>query len=345
MPFHVESDLVTTWARETLDELLAYTDTSLVEVLPTILLLQDHQGPLLDDYKSKEDVINPKSNRLPGWTYDKRIEFQHLTVEMLSWQNSVNRLRIPDETTLKGAGYLHAWMFHPPIVNSPRMLDHMLQQVVTNDLADVDVNTGYFVSSTDELCEYAKALDCDFVVNCSGLGSRDLCNDQELVGARGITLHYDRSQSQRTETAGRSPQHGENTQDAVILADEGSWGSDTMPSYLIPRGDLMVVGGSYLEGDSEAGIREKERERLLKNAKVLGIDTENAQPIGEWTGFRPFRSTVRCEEDDELASKHSLKKVVHNYGHGGSGWTLYVGAAKHGVDILTTQRTPTIRLS
>jgi D-amino-acid oxidase len=341
-PFHVEGGFVTRWALETLDALLAVAarDASLVEVVPAVVLLQQHQGPVLDDYKSHADVENPQGiagGRLPGWAYDKRLDFQHLTVEMLSWQNAVHKLRIPDETTLKEAGYRHAWLFHPPIVNPSNMLQYMLGQLEDSPLADVDVSTNHFLSDADELCRYAQSLECTSVINCTGLGSRALCRDDQLIGARGILWHYDRLNCPRIESVAHNPLSyggGENTKDAVILVDEGPWGSTTMPAYIIPRGDTIVLGGSCLDGDTEAGIRPAERERLLLNAQRLGIDTAQAQPVGEWTGYRPFRSSIRCEVDHELMSKHSLTKVVHNYGHGGAGWTLGVGAAKHAVDLL-----------
>jgi D-amino-acid oxidase len=342
IPFHVHGEHVDTWALQTLDAWLALAkqEPSLVEIVPAVMLLQQHRGPILEDYIAQHDadvgtMNHPQdgtsigiSARLPGWANDPRLHFQHLTVEMLSWQNAVHQLRLPDETTLKQAGYLHAWLFHPPVVDPPNLLQYMLQQLEKS--ADVDVQTDHFLSSTDELCEYARSLDCTSVINCTGLGSRTICHDDQLVGARGILTHYDRTNCPRVASVGNNS----NTKDAVILVDEGPWGSDTMPAYLIPRGDTIVVGGSCLAGDDETGIRTEERERLQLNAQRLGIDTTKTQPVGEWTGFRPVRSSIRCEVDEALMSKHSLAKVIHNYGHGGAGWTLAVGAAKHAVDLL-----------
>ena len=116
------------------------------------------------------------------------------------------------------------------------------------------------------------------------------------------------------------------------MADEGPWGSDSMPSYIIPRGDIIVAGGSYLEGDTEPGLRPTERQRLLQNAKILGIDTDSVQPKGEWTGFRPYRPVSRLEVD----TQHSTDdiRLVHSYGYGGSGWTVYVGCAMDAAELL-----------
>jgi D-amino-acid oxidase len=173
-------------------------------------------------------------------------------------------------------------------------------------------------------------LGCDAVVNCTGLGAAKLCHDHKLVGARGILLSFDRKACVR-RTAISEGLYGPNKHDAVIMTEEEPWGTDEAPAYMIPRGDSIVVGGSYLEGDTEPSIRPEERERLLRNADQLGIDIDKSTPSSEWTGFRPFRNPVRCEMDPDVSNG---VKVVHSYGYGGSGWTVNVGAAKECADIL-----------
>jgi D-amino-acid oxidase len=114
-----------------------------------------------------------------------------------------------------------------------------------------------------------------------------------------------------------------------------------MPCYLIARGDTIVAGGSYLENDSEPNLRDDERTRLLKNAELVGIDTERSHPIGEWTGFRPYRPTSRCEVDhkykgatSDINNNNSNIRLVRSYGYGGSGWTVYVGCAKEATQLI-----------
>lgn len=321
MPFHVEDDRATRWAKETLDELYmiaADPDNGLVEIVPTVVLMRD-----------------PKAQDcLPDWTTNAQIEFQCLTVDQLSQQNtaSTHRLLIPPEQELRTAGYTHSWFFRPPIVDAPRMLERLLQQVAEYSNATVNVETGNDFVSAEQMRDHAASLECDAVVNCTGLGAAEICQDPELVGARGILLQFERLSCARREAVAES-NDGRNTNDAVIMTDE-VWGSETLPCYLIPRGDLILVGGSYLEGDGEESIRDCERSRLLSNANRMGIDVEHCDIVGEWTGFRPFRTKVRCELDIDASSSTPHVKVVHSYGYGGSGWTVNVGAAKECADIL-----------
>ena len=194
----------------------------------------------------------------------------------------------------------------------------MYEEVFMNPLADVNVNTGKEFVSLDEMVQEAAEHDCDAIVNCTGLGSQSLCEDEQLQGARGILYHYDRNCPRWTDPR--------MVNDAVLGADDPPWGDD-QPCYMIPRGDVIVIGGSYLLGDVEDGIRVNEHSRLEQNAHLLGIDTKLAKPVAEWTGFRPYRPGVRLEVDSQFGVSEGIK-VVHNYGHGGSGWTVYVGAAK-----------------
>jgi D-amino-acid oxidase len=243
-------------------------------------------------------------------------------------------LVIPPVEEFQTAGYSHAWLFYPLIVNAPRMLEYLLQQV-QQSAADVDVETGEYMESIEHMIDTAKTLGCNTIINCTGLGAAQISGcesdeDPDLTGARGILLQYDRTSCVRRSQVDLN---GTQKKDTLIMIDEGPWGSDDMPCYLIPRGDQIVVGGSYLPGDTESSIRPKERERLLSNAHRLGIDVDQCAPQSEWTGFRPKRSAgVRCEADPRHLN--GLVKVLHNYGHGGSGWTINVGTAKECLDIL-----------
>jgi D-amino-acid oxidase len=200
---------------------------------------------------------------------------------------------------------------------------------------DINVETALEYESVQHMVEDAIALGCDAVVNATGLGAAKICNDKHLVGARGILHHYDRETCVRKESI-HEGEFGVMLNDAVILADDPPYGTETEPAYLIPRGNIIVAGGSYLEGDPETGIRPEEHARLLRNAELLGIDTTKSKPVGEWTGFRPYRPIARCEIDEEFGVAENVK-IVHNYGYGGSGWTVYVGAAKEATDLLLSK--------
>jgi D-amino-acid oxidase len=351
MPYHIHDTdddaaaaRIERWSIETLDELLNEfvhsSDTekrSLVEVVPAIYLKREHSGPKVQDFQGQSYSAQPgghtQTSTLPSWTRDPRIQFQDMAIEMLCWQNElVHQLRIPPLNELTEAGYRHAWFFRPPIVDCPRMLEYLLRQVSKHAVhVDVEMKTTY--NNVIEMKEAAARLGCDAVVNCTGLGAKQLWNnkDPNMMGARGILLQFDRSSC--TRRANIKYDH-----DAVIMTEDSPWGSDQWPCYMIPRNNIIAVGGSYLENEDNEesfhqeprSLSQEERQRLLENASRLGIDIEHARVVGEWTGLRPVRNPVRCEKDNS----DDGVIVFHSYGHGGSGWTVNVGAAKECVNIL-----------
>ena len=73
----------------------------------------------------------------------------------------------------------------------------------------------------------------------------------------------------------------------------------------------------------------KDTEEILRKVKLIAPQLKNIQIIGESVGLRPARESVRLE-----AEKFDNRTVVHNYGHGGAGFTLGWGCAQDVVSIV-----------
>ena len=65
--------------------------------------------------------------------------------------------------------------------------------------------------------------------------------------------------------------------------------------------------------------------RSIRRCRDIGPALSDASVIEHVVGLRPGRPTVRVEED---AREHGETRVVHNYGHGGSGITVSWGCAR-----------------
>lgn len=113
MPYQCDDPRVSKWAMETLDELWEESAglKSTVELVHAVMLKREHHGPTVEDFIVKDGQGG--ESPLPEWTRDRRLDFQHLTTEMLSWQNQIYKLRIPSEKELVKLGYLHAWRAFP----------------------------------------------------------------------------------------------------------------------------------------------------------------------------------------------------------------------------------------
>lgn len=351
MPYICEDARADLWGMETLNEIYPIaedTENSLVDLRYVLSLKRKHEGPDTEDFVANDyHKGTGGKSMLPNWSSDARFKFQNVTLEQVAWQNQIHQLRLPCLSTAQAAGYNHAWFFHTPVVDTTKMLESLIDELKesnnSNDLgdADVDVETGVYYQSEEELFEQAKELDCDAIVNCTGMGASQLCGDSDLIGVRGILLKYDRDSCARLEHKDNTPLAGGTNQlhDACIFATEPPWSTPEHPTYMIIRGDEIVVGGTCLDGDTEPTVRPQERKRLLENARLLGIDTDACQPKEEWVGFRPFRQEIRCEvgeRNSKITATHDPGgiRLVHCYGSGGSGWTIYTGLAKEATRLI-----------
>lgn len=145
--------------------------------------------------------------------------------------------------------------------------------------------------------------DHDIVINCAALGARELCNDNKVIPVRG-------------QVALLSP-----INNLPIYLD------NEKPLYVVPRKDAIIIGGTYEERIETETTEPATIERLLDNAYEVFPELKQQQVIGGWAGLRPYRSEVRVEHEERT-------NIVHNYGHGGSGFTLSFGCAEEVVNIV-----------
>jgi D-amino-acid oxidase len=90
------------------------------------------------------------------------------------------------------------------------------------------------------------------------------------------------------------------------------------PTYVVPRADDVVVGGTDDEGEwDRAPVAEVTRE-ILARATALVPELAGARVLRTRVGLRPTRPVVRLER---------VGHVVHAYGLGGAGVTLSWGVA------------------
>lgn len=140
----------------------------------------------------------------------------------------------------------------------------------------------------------------ELIVNCTGIGARMLVQDPELEPHRGQVAIVAKMESS-----------------CAVVCD------DAPLMYSIPRARDCVFGGTN-ELSHDRAVDPKATARIVAEcSRVLGIDPPNV--VGERVGLRPFRrSGVRLEREQ----LRDGRAVIHNYGHGGSGFTLSWGCAK-----------------
>ncbi|MFC9691845.1 FAD-dependent oxidoreductase [Kribbella sp. NPDC056951] len=132
----------------------------------------------------------------------------------------------------------------------------------------------------------------DLVVNCTGLGARLTAADPTVTPVRGQVLTV--AQCGLSEW---------------LIADS---------TVVIPRSNDVIVGGTSEAGDWNLAADPAVSTAILERAAELVPQLRKATVLRARVGLRPARPSVRCE---------LVGKVIHCYGHGGSGVTLSWGCA------------------
>ena len=148
----------------------------------------------------------------------------------------------------------------------------------------------------------------DLVINCAGIGARELVRDHDLEPHRGQVAIVPRIE-------GLS---------CAIVCD------DAPLMYAIPRTNDCVFGGTNDFSDNLSADPETTDRIVAECSRVLNI--ERPRVISERVGLRPFRkSGVRLERDQ----LRDGRTIIHNYGHGGAGFTLSWGCAREALEVAT----------
>ena len=101
-------------------------------------------------------------------------------------------------------------------------------------------------------------------------------------------------------------------------------------AYVLPRPDLVVLGGTAEPGDRELRPREETTRDILERTRRLQPELAGAEVLGSAVGLRPARPSVRLERE----TLPDGRPLVHDYGHGGSGFTLSWGCADEVAELL-----------
>ena len=192
-------------------------------------------------------------------------------------------------------GYVKGYEAIVPLIETQIFLPYLEQQLKEKGVIFTE-------QQIDNLNDFANGF--DIVINCTALGARVLCNDEQVIPVRGQVALLQPIQQQ-----------------TIFLDNE-------LPTYIVPRKDAIIIGGTYEEGIEHATTETSTIERLLQNAYSIFPDLQQQKVLGDWAGLRPFRADIRLEKEGN---------IIHNYGHGGSGYTLSFGCAEEVLQIVQNE--------
>jgi D-amino-acid oxidase len=210
------------------------------------------------------------------------VEARRRPAEPPDWSGLLDGVRLCTAAELP-EGFVAGWRYGAPVVSMPVYLGYLLDRF-TGSGGSLQIAT---VRSLAEATAAAPV-----VVNCTGVGARELVPDHDVQPVRG---------------------------QAVIVANPGldeffiGLADDTTGlTYLFPHGDWN------LDPDPEVA------RQILARCAAVEPRLAGAEVLEHRVGLRPVRPRVRLDAQHPAPGR----LLVHNYGHGGAGVTLSWGCAR-----------------
>jgi D-amino-acid oxidase len=148
------------------------------------------------------------------------------------------------------------------------------------------------------------------IINCTGLDAKQLLGDNEVFPIRGQIMRVRNPGIRRSLTIEADNEHSE------------------YATYTIARSEDVILGGVAMVNNWDSAIDEGLVQGILDRCREVEPALYNAEILGHKAGLRPGRTEVRLElEELRLQGSSDTAAVVHNYGHGGSGYTVNWGCA------------------
>lgn len=179
-----------------------------------------------------------------------------------------------------------------PLCDSSIYLDYLRRRLTA---AGGKLTTGVRFDDPGEI-----APSFDIVVNCAGIGARTLARDADLEPHRGQVVLVEKLQLPGAVVC----------DDAPLL-------------YAIPRTNDCVFGGTNEVSDDLTADPTTTQAIVSECSAVLKIPRPRI--IATRVGLRPYRKSGVRVEAERTADGRAL---IHNYGHGGAGFTLSWGCAR-----------------
>lgn len=242
----------------------------------------------------KNDARHPKS----GVRTAKTWSVSKLDLVMPGFAKALGKARILTDDELP-EGYKTGFEYNGIIIEAPSYMDYVLAKFESLGGKKVDKEVKNLHEATAE---------ADVVINCTGLGARELVKDSELYPIRGQVLRIQ----------------------PLLRGDDRVIFEYRQPTMVMGRSDGAIAGTTFQANNWDEEPNEKDTEEILRRTSSLLALFANPDVIEEIiVGLRPGRLEIRVEEEDIDG-----KTVIHNYGHGGAGFSLSWGCAREVLELV-----------
>ncbi|MER7010978.1 FAD-dependent oxidoreductase [Saccharopolyspora sp. NPDC000359] len=202
----------------------------------------------------------------------------------------------PDELP---EGFVSGYRGTVPLIDMPRYLDHLVGRFQ-------DAGGELQLSPVQTLAD--AAAEASTVVNCTGVGARELVGDPGVHPVRGQGVVV------------RNPGIDEYF---VELTDSGDFAT------FMPHGDRVVLGGVAEVEEWKLDVRPEVSAGIRRRCAAVDPRLADAEVLDELVGLRPGRESVRVDVE-----QYEGARIIHDYGHGGCGVSLSWGCAFEVADLV-----------
>ena len=219
-----------------------------------------------------------------------RVFRREVASEIPAWANGLGARLLPPSAT--PGCFASGFRLDVPLMDTTIYLDYLTERFRN---AGGAIHGNHRLDALEEV-----SADYGLVVNCAGIGAKTLVPDTEV-----------------------EPHRGQIAVVAKLQLSHATVCNDPPLMYVIPRRNDCVFGGTNdisadLAPDSAATAR-----IVAECSRALEIAPQMV--IVERVGLRPFRRSGICLRAAQLTDGRT---AIHNYGHGGSGFTLSWGCAQ-----------------
>lgn len=263
-------------------------------------------GPYLVEPKDKVDQWGQRSLEIfrelaedpsTGVRLTSGIEASRTAEAPPDWATTLPDFR-PCELAELPTGFSAGYRFTVPLIDMPTYFDYLLRRL---DAAGGTVERR-------RLAALADAGPAPVIVNCAGLGAKDLVPDPDPSAA----------------STSLSPNPGL----TEFFSEDTGFSRDLLCFY--PHGDTVVLGGTAIDGEGDLGPDDTVAANIRARCTEVEPRLAAVRVLEHRIGVRPTRSMVRVE----VEQSEDATVVLHNYGHGGAGVTLSWGCAEETASLL-----------
>lgn len=188
-------------------------------------------------------------------------------------------------------GYKLGYIANVPLISTSIYLDYLL-----NEFKRLGGKlTIQHINSIEKL-----EKENNIIINCTGLGSRELMKDQSMYPIQGQIVKTSKLPNIN----------------CILDGTERAVSSDF--AYIFPHKDYTILGGTSVKNEESTTVNDMVTKGIIERCQSIEPNLQNFDIETVYVGLRPARPAIRLERNGNL---------IHNYGHGGAGFTVAWGCA------------------